>query len=56
MVEDVGYISISVFIFSALHSITASSHFKDKVKSLVGDQIYDGWFRFLYNLLFSSRF
>lgn len=49
MLKEALYIAISIAAFGITHSIAASSQFKNKVMKLVGERIYEGWFRISYN-------
>jgi protein-S-isoprenylcysteine O-methyltransferase Ste14 len=49
MVKETVYVGLSIVAFSLAHSITASLHFKNKIKKLIGERIYEGWFRVSYN-------
>jgi len=42
---------ITLLAFIVLHSITASLFFKAWAKSFLGEQAFEIWFRFIYNLI-----
>lgn len=42
---------ITLLAFSVVHSVTASVFFKQWIKSFLGDQRFEIWYRFLYTLL-----
>jgi protein-S-isoprenylcysteine O-methyltransferase Ste14 len=50
MVKEVLYIGSTFLAFSVLHSLTASIAFKTRIKELVGERLFEGWFRILYNI------
>ncbi|MFQ5420274.1 MAG: methyltransferase family protein [Anaerolineae bacterium] len=47
---------LSFVLWAVLHSITAAASFKSRVRHRVGDAVYEGTFRFLYNVFASITF
>ncbi len=43
-------------LWALVHSITASSRFKNRIRYLIGQRPYDGWYRLFYNLLSAATF
>lgn len=40
---------VLVIVFSVLHSLTADHRVKDWVATQVGERVYEGWYRIVYN-------
>ena len=51
MVRETIYVSLSIIAFSVVHSLTASMRFKNRIKKLLVERIYEGWFRLAYNIV-----
>jgi len=51
MAREILYASFAITVFSIIHSVTASVHFKLKIKEIFGERNYEGWFRISYNVI-----
>jgi protein-S-isoprenylcysteine O-methyltransferase Ste14 len=41
---------IAFCIWALVHSVTASSRFKGRVRQVIGQRAFDGWYRLFYNI------
>ena len=41
---------LSFVVWMLLHSLTAASHLKQRIRQIIGDRAYEGLYRLLYNL------
>ena len=44
-------LTLSFLFFAVIHSITAAQWFKDRVKAMLGEPLYRGGYRLLYNMI-----
>ncbi|GAB1421281.1 hypothetical protein MASR2M15_14360 [Anaerolineales bacterium] len=44
-------IILFMLIFGTIHSLTARHSTKEKVRAMLGERLYEGWYRLFYNLL-----
>jgi hypothetical protein len=51
MPQETINIFLALLAFGAFHSLTAAARVKKFVRSLMGERIFLGWYRLLYNVL-----